>query len=441
MTLIVPHFDFRIDFGVAEDQGRRRETLEDAHLVLPEISLFAVADGMGGHAGGEVAAALALAEVEASIRGGRAQRIIQAYVSKPGLDARRRVFACLKQAVERANRRVREEATKRPELTGMGTTLDVAWLARDRAFLAHAGDGRMYLARANAMLQVTQDHAQLESLKASGAVHSGAKASAQNRLLNAVGLQDTVTVDTLFVELDRGDRLLLCSDGVHGQIESEARLAELVRRGQPSKAALALVDAAGVIGRDNSTAVVIAVSERFVRRPGSDRGLAARDLEGARSSPLLSGMPLPQVLATLSAGVEIELEQGEIVPRAVTNDLVAYIVLEGIVRYPEGREVGAGALLFPESLVEVNSRDALPKVRSDARLLRLRADDFQEICSADPELASQLYRRLARHLARLGPQRAGAKANKTPLPAPPPASERMEVSVPPLPSSLGPRKA
>ncbi|MGE0326823.1 MAG: protein phosphatase 2C domain-containing protein [Polyangiaceae bacterium] len=442
MTLIVPHFDFRIDFGVAEDQGRRRETLEDAHLVLPEISLFAVADGMGGHAGGEVAAQLALEEVESAIRGGRAQRIIQAYVSKPGLDARRRVFACLKQAVERANRRVREEATKRPELTGMGTTLDIAWLARDRAFLAHAGDGRMYLARANAMLQITQDHAQLESLKASGAVHAGAKPSAQNRLLNAVGLQDTVTVDTLFVELDRGDRLLLCSDGVHGQIESEARLAELVRRGAPRKAAKSLVETAGVIGKDNSTAVIVAVGERFVRRPGSDRGLAAKDLEGARSSPLLSGLPLPLVLATLSAGVEIELEQGEIVPRAVTNDLVAYIVLEGIVRFADGREVGAGALLFPESLVEVNSRDPLPEVRADARLLRLRADDFQEVCTADPELSSQLYRRLARHLARLGPQRAAPKATKTPLPTAPPASERMEVNIPPLsPPGLGPRKA
>ncbi|MGE3671849.1 MAG: hypothetical protein AB7K71_19420, partial [Polyangiaceae bacterium] len=142
------------------------------------------------------------------------------------------------------------------------------------------------------------------------------------------------------------------------------------------------------------------------------------------------------------AGVEIELEQGEIVPRAVTNDLVAYIVLEGIVRFADGREVGAGALLFPESLVEVNSRDPLPEVRADARLLRLRADDFQEVCTADPELSSQLYRRLARHLARLGPQRAAPKATKTPLPTAPPASERMEVNIPPLsPPGLGPRKA
>src|SRR5690606_12332733 len=98
VTQIVPHFDFRIAFGVSVDQGHRRDTLEDAHLVCPDLSLFAVADGMGGHEGGEVAAALALEELETAIRGVRAQRLIQAYVSKPGLDARRRVFACLKQA-------------------------------------------------------------------------------------------------------------------------------------------------------------------------------------------------------------------------------------------------------------------------------------------------------------------------------------------------------
>lgn len=424
------------------DQGHRRDSLEDAHLVCPDLSLFAVADGMGGHEGGEIAAALALEELETAIRGGRAQRLIQAYVSKPGLDARRRVFACLKQAFERANRRVREEAVKRPELTGMGTTLDAVWLARDRAFIAHSGDGRVYLARSSAMLQLTQDHAQLETLKATGVVHAAAKQDARNRLLNAVGLREALHVDTLFVELARGDRLMLCTDGVHGQVDRESRMADLLRRGNAAEGARSLTDACAIHGRDNATALVVEVAERFVQRPGSDRGLAPRDLEGARSSPLLNNLPLPQVMATLAAAVEIELEQGEIVPRAVTNDLVAYIVLEGIVRYEHGREVGAGALLFPESLVEVNSRDPLPKVRQQARLLRLRADDFHEVCAADPELGSSLYRHLARHLARLGPSRATAqRPPKTPLPPAPPASERMEIPPLPPPPGLGSRKA
>ncbi|MBX3182009.1 MAG: protein phosphatase 2C domain-containing protein [Polyangiaceae bacterium] len=401
MPSIVPHFDFRVAFGVATDQGKRRETLEDAYLVAPELSLFAVADGMGGHAGGEEAARLALDELRRSLAGDSAQRLIRSYVASPGLEIRRRVFNCLRLAVEQANRRVREEAAQRPELAGMGTTLDVAWLARDRAFLAHAGDSRAYLARDRATLQLTQDHAQIESLKAEGKLHADAKQTSQNRLLNAVGLTDAIQVDTLFVQLARGDRLLLCSDGVHGQIDGEARLGELIRSGSAQAAADALVAEAGVQGRDNATAVVVALADRFVQRAEVDRGLAPSDLEGARSSPLLSGVPLPQVLATLAVAVEIELSSGEAVPQVVTSDRVAYVVLEGLVQCPGGRMVGGGALLFPESLVGVVGREALPVVEQRARLLRLRADDFQEICDADPELSAQLFKNLAQHLARL----------------------------------------
>ncbi len=401
MPSIVPHFDFRISFGVATDQGKRREAMEDAHLAAPELSLFAVADGMGGHAGGEVAATLALEELRRSIASDSAQRLIQRYVSSPELSIRRRVFNCLRLAVERANHRVREEAAARPELAGMGTTLDVAWLARDRAFLAHAGDSRAYLSRASATLQLTQDHGQLESLKAEGKLHADAKQTSHNRLLNAVGLTDAVQVDTLFVQLARGDRLLLCSDGVHGQINGEGRLGELFRGGSAQAAAGALIAEAAAQGRDNATALIIALADRFVQRAEIDRGLAPSDLDGARSSPLLTGLPLPQVLATLAAAVEIEVGSEEAVPQVVTSDRVAYIILEGVVRCPGGRTVGPGALLFPESLVGVVGREALPIVDQRARLLRLRADDFQEICDTDPELSARLFKNLAQHLARL----------------------------------------
>ena len=94
----------------------------------------------------------------------------------------------------------------------------------------------------------------------------------------------------------------------------------------------------------------------------------------------------------------------EDVARAVASDLVSYIVLDGVVRYPDGRRVGAGALLYAESLVGVLGQGDAPVCEQTTRLLRVRADDFAEICS-DPRLASELYRRLAMHLARLGATR------------------------------------
>jgi serine/threonine protein phosphatase PrpC len=398
---ILPRFDFRADFAVARDKGSRRSSYEDAALVAPEIAVFAVADGMGGHQAGEVAARLAIESIRRVLAGRESQRVIETYVARPDLDSRRAVFATLRRAFEDANRDVRDDAAKDPSHGGMGTTLDVVWLARDHAFVAHAGDGRVYLARARAMLQLTQDHSTTANLRAT----PGGSTPRGVGLTNAIGLSDVLTVDTLFVDVGRGDRLLVCSDGIHGQVEGEGELAELLRSGAPEHSSRAMVGRAGEQGRDNATAVVIEVGERFVKRTDRDRGLAAADLERARQSPLLVDLPQSFALNALSVAVEVEIAAGETIPRLVTNDLVAYIVLDGVVRYPgDGRVVGAGALLFPESLVAVGGQDELPVVEQAARLLRVRADDFAEICS-DARLAADLYRRLAAHIARLGLRR------------------------------------
>jgi len=393
MTSILPRFDFRAGFATASDKGSRREHYEDAALLAPEIALFAVADGMGGHRAGEVAARLAVDTVRRVLSGRDAQRAVEAYVAKADLATRRAVYAALRVAFEEANRAVLEDAAAHPEHAGMGTTLDVVWLARGNAFIAHAGDGRVYLARARAMLLLTQDHS-------SGSVGGSAGTRRSAGILNAIGLADTVQVDTLFVDVGRGDRLLLCTDGVHGQVEAEAELSELVRNGTPEQGVRALVARAGEIGRDNATGVLVEIGERFVKRTDHDRGLAAGDLERARQSPLLVDLPQSFALSALAAAVEVELASGERVPRLVTNDLVAYIVLDGTLRYGSERTVGAGALVFPEALVGLAGQDEPPVVEQTTRLLRLCSDDFAEVC-ADPRLAAELYRRLAAHIARV----------------------------------------
>jgi len=399
MPSILPRFDFRAEYALASDTGATRDQYEDAALVAPELGLFAVADGMGGHLAGEVAARLAIEHVRQSLSGRSAQRALDAYVASADLDARRRVFAELKRALERANTYIRADAEQNPEHRGMGTTLDVVWLARDHAFIAHAGDGRVYLARQRALLQLTSDHTPQSGSKIDGFGRLLAPSSGLG-ISNALGINEVLTLDMLFVDVSRGDRLLICSDGVHGQIEGEDELSELLRNGSAANAARDLVAHAARQGRDNATAIVVEIGDRFVKRNDHDRGLNAGDLERARQSPLLLELPLSFALTALSAAVEIEVGEGQGVPRAVANDLVAYIVLDGIVRYPDQRRVGAGALLYAESLVGVLGQGDAPVCEQTTRLLRVRADDFAEICS-DPRLASELYRRLAMHLARL----------------------------------------
>lgn len=399
MSPDVPGFDFRATCAVTSEIGRRK-TLEDRYLLAPEIGLFAVADGVGGHVGGEVAAELALAELRRAIEDPESQSIIGAYTAAPDRTLRHRVFGTLSRAFGRANSAIVEHAKAHPELLGMATTLDAVWLARDHAFVAHAGDGRVYLARDTAVLQLTQDHAHGETLKAEGTVRPYQKNPLFDRLVNGLGLAETVQVDTLFVDLTTGNRLLLSTDGVHDPIADEATLARLLRAGNVTEAPRALVDAATQRGRDNSTAVVVEIGERLIERGDSDRGLSAEDLERVCSSALLADLKRPLVLQALAAAVEIELDVGAIVPRVVTSDLSAYIVLDGIVRVSGTRRVSTGALLFAESLVGVWSDGELPLVEERARLLRWRAHDFEEVTGRDAALGAELYKRIAKHVAR-----------------------------------------
>lgn len=397
LASILPRFDFRAGFALSSEQGARRDRYEDRALVAPELGVFAVADGMGGHQAGEIAAELAVQTVRRVLAGRDAQRVVDIYVARADLPSRRAVFTCLKRAFEEANRVVREEADKTSDHRGMGTTLDVVWFARDSAFVAHAGDGRVYLARPRAMVQLTQDHNNV-----TGRQTGAGRRSAGAGIANAIGLNTGVAVDTLFVDLGRGDRVVLCTDGIHGQIESESELGEIVRSGDAKIAADSLVRRVSAGGRDNATAIVIEVGERFVKRTDRDRGLAAADLERARQSPLLIDLPEAFALTALSAAVEVEVAEGETIPRVVANDLVAYIVLDGIVRHSHSeRSVGSGALIYPESLVGVAGYDEPPVAEQTARLLRLRHDDFAELCR-DFRLAGELYQRLAVHLARIG---------------------------------------
>ena len=323
-----------------------------------------------------------------------------AYVGRPNLKTRRRVLEQLRQAVVSANDAVRADAEQHPARHGMGTTLDVLWLARDHAFVAHVGDSRTYLCRASAMLQLTQDHVQAEALKANGVLRPNCTGRGFPGLTNAIGPRYTVSVDTLYVDIGPGDRLLLCTDGVHGPIRSEADLAGLLRGGTAQQAAQSLVARAVERGRDNATALVVEIGDCLVRRDSQDRGLAADDVERASASALLCGLERPLVLAALAAAVEVELRAGTTVPRVVANDLVAYIVLDGVVRGPAVRIVGTGALIYAESLAGVWSDSELLLVERRARLLRVRADDFEEVCRENPILGVELYRRIAACVAR-----------------------------------------
>jgi serine/threonine protein phosphatase PrpC len=401
MSWAIPRFDHLVEFGGASHAGQVRKSNEDVWRVDPGLGLFVVADGMGGHAAGEVAARLAVDTVSRAVRTPEALAVLDAYVASPTLEARRAVFDVLEAGAEKAHVAVRDSAAREKKHHGMGCTLDAALLLGTKGFLIHVGDGRSYLSRPTTTIQLTHDHTLHGSLVARGVVTPSQAPHNAHALTNAVGRKGAIEVDEVFVDLAEGDRLLLCTDGVHGELGDEAVIAELARKGAPGDTAVAVVNAAVERGgRDNATALVLMVGKRRVERVPSDGGLAARDAAFAAHCPLFAGAPSSLVTRALGAAVEVEFEADETLPRYFAQDRVAYIVLDGTVSTPSGWTLGPSALVYPESLGGGGQGPALSKASERTRAFRIRADDFREVCAADTKLAAHLYEKLAGMLAR-----------------------------------------
>jgi protein phosphatase len=248
----------------ATDVGRKRTQNEDAFLVLQEEQLFCVADGMGGHASGEVASRIAVEEMAEFFRlTGRDEE-----VTWPFREDRARSYDenRLAVAVKLANLRIFERARSDGKMAGMGTTLVCAHFTRgDRLLIGNVGDSRAYLFQQGALRQLTEDHSLLaDYIRQSNPSPEEIEAFPhKNVIVRALGMRETVEVDLVHESAREGDVLLLCCDGLSGMLPDEA-IADLLRgsRGDLRRANQALIDAANEAGGgDNITSVLVQVLE------------------------------------------------------------------------------------------------------------------------------------------------------------------------------------
>jgi PPM family protein phosphatase len=227
----------KIEVGSATDIGRVRERNEDSMLVDPP--LYVVADGMGGHRGGQVASQVALEAMEELETGDGGS---------------------LAEHVRRANRAVWDRSVEDERLSGMGTTLTAARIDGGSALIAHVGDSRAYLLRDGSLRKLTTDHTLVARMVKSGEI-TEAEAEVhphKNVLTRALGTDEQVEVDEDTIALIDGDRLLLCSDGLTGMVTEDQIQAILETSEQPQQAADRLVKAANRAGGiDNITVVVL----------------------------------------------------------------------------------------------------------------------------------------------------------------------------------------
>ncbi len=250
-------------FGLT-DVGLIRSNNEDSFLADDDLGLYAVCDGMGGHSAGEVASAEAVLAVQGFLEEYRGEFT----------DARRRqdldkLLSLAKAAVNSASAVV-FEAARSASRSGMGTTLAMLFGAGGQGIVANVGDSRCYVLRNGLAAQVTSDHTYAEELMAAGV--SRATASSYGHLLTravgvAVGIEETVDVDTFVIDLQHGDRILLCSDGLSEYFDTAQEIGDLIANESAEAIPDLLVRAANSRGGlDNITALVVAVEKTETRR-------------------------------------------------------------------------------------------------------------------------------------------------------------------------------
>jgi protein phosphatase len=287
----VSRAETRVSCWARTDLGLRRELNEDSYLADSNINLFIVADGMGGHAGGNIASKMSVDTVRKKIRATRKSGDLFGE-DAIGIESPA-VLKLLEDSIKAASAKIFDRSNRQPELAGMGTTVTLALAYDHRVYVAHVGDSRLYRLREGKFEQLTEDHSLVNEQVKAGFITSeeALHSRFRNIITRSVGFESEVTVDTLSLPMQPDDIYLICSDGLTGMIEDEEIL-KIIKKTRLSQAPARLVDLANQAGgEDNVTVVVLRygdgehdkrVSRSRKRRKTAGKAARKRGRSGAK---------------------------------------------------------------------------------------------------------------------------------------------------------------
>jgi protein phosphatase len=247
-----------LEIGFKTDVGRSRTTNEDALLVLPKYGLFAVADGVGGRSSGEIASRKAVVNIEAFI-----QRNPTSESDELEPDQKHSWFkAYFQRCLQTINNDIRSAAAHDSALEGMATTAVLAYFSGHTLYITNIGDSRAYLIRDGGIMQLTEDHTYVNNLVSAGTIsQEEAREHPQKSVITrALGASVGADPDFFHYELAKNDRILLSTDGLHGELTDNEILSAADKSGDLNRICKQLTKMANDRGgRDNITVVLIAV--------------------------------------------------------------------------------------------------------------------------------------------------------------------------------------
>ncbi len=380
-----------VRFWAATDTGRKRGHNEDNYLVDRALRLFVVCDGMGGHAAGEVASAAAIQSIRSAL-GEEGATVIAEGESRDEAGSDEEILDLLERAVDRANRRVWEMAQEDEKREGMGTTCSLMLFVGSRGFVAHVGDSRIYRLREGAVSQLTDDHSLRNHLIEQGKLGEEEAFDRDNPITRAVGVAEEVDVDCFCVDLDPGDRFVLCSDGLTEYLETPEVLGEIAGGEDLELATRKCIDHANRSGgKDNVTTIVAEVgrgSGVWDARQTSPAGRAIREL------PHFAHLT-PDQFGQVADRFEFrKYDQGAMLVRPGETPDELVVVAAGSVELTDGDQavdvVGPGEVFGERALFGASPSSTAATVREPTAVAALPREEFESLLGEDHELAAKL---------------------------------------------------
>ncbi len=423
-----------VSYG-ASDVGRRRKHNEDFFLIIPEVGLYGVADGVGGHQAGDLASRMVL------------EGLHHRLLSRPDLfgkkarqtpiDERRKreTKLFLDRAIQAISYQIFALAQQRGSDFRMGSTVTALIDLGEIATVVHVGDSRCYLLRKGIIYQLTEDHSLIAEQLKMGLIspEEAAKSRHKNVITRAVGMAERLPVDIFFVDLVPNDRFLLCTDGFYNYLrpgELEKILAEKDLTNIPEQC-IELANQRG--GRDNITAIALEVeSVSETKVSGTFKSVVNDSITLLQHSPLFRGMTYPEALKLLSLTNSEIFKQGEIIIREGAPPKQLFIIKSGeIAIYHRGEliaRLGRGDYFGEMGIFDGAPYSATAVAERPTECLKIEGKEFLRLIRQAPDigykiqynLILELIRRLRRTSSALAWTRSewrkSAEADFTPSP-------------------------
>ncbi len=370
------------------DIGQVKDSNEDNFLVDKGLRLYIVADGMGGHAAGEVASETAVREIRRYVK--EHQALLQHFIDTG--EGREKILELVETSIRRAGRAIYDQAQADPAKRGMGTTVVMLLLTPERGFIGHVGDSRVYLVRGGEVFQMTEDHSLINELIRRGKLRpeDAKDAPYKNAVTRAVGVYADVEVDTLDFEIAAGDNFMLCSDGLTEHLRDDDEIREVMEREEFVALPKSFVELANKRGgKDNITSLVVKLDA-----DDDAKSEIALKLNLLRQMPLFQHLSYVELVEVLNVSEVRSYAVDDVVFEENDPGEELFVVFEGRVSIRKGdvelARLGPGGHFGEMAIMDKAQRSASVVAAMPTRLIAIGRKPLFLLMRRDKDIAVKL---------------------------------------------------